>query len=124
LCYPHKKPTNPDREILLTIQGRDPVEAMENEESVEEDPLPPPALDNLANIGEEFSATSLCFPSKRVRLTQHCLKDGVCFYTRYYYSRSVPKENNSSSTSMKLSAYSMKPKDKDSPTVSPCCFTS
>ena len=68
---------SPYREILLTIQGRDPVEAMENEESVEEEPLPPPALDNLANIGEEFSATSLCFPSKRARLTQHCLKDSV-----------------------------------------------
>ncbi len=53
---------------------------MENEESVDEDPLPHPALDNLSNIGEEFSAASLCYPSKRVRLTQHCLKDNVTFF--------------------------------------------
>ena len=67
------------REILLTIQGKDTVEVIENEESIDEEPLPPPALDNLSNIGEEFSAASLCFPSKRIRLTQYCLKDSV-FY--------------------------------------------
>lgn len=53
---------------------------MENDESFEEDFLPAPALDNLSNISEEFSPASLLLPSKRMKLTQCCVKDNVFFW--------------------------------------------
>lgn len=69
----------PFREIILNIQGKDPLECIEENESIEEEELPPPGLNNLSCIGEEFSSMSLCFPRKRMKLTHHCLKDGVTF---------------------------------------------
>lgn len=66
-----------DREMLLTIQGKDILECEEDNDSVDEEVLPPPGLNNLSNIGEEFSTTSLYFPRKRMKLTEYCLKDNV-----------------------------------------------
>jgi len=64
-------------EILCTIQGKDPIEAAENEESMDEEVMPPPTLANLDTIVEELSAPSLCYQMKRGKITQQCLKDGV-----------------------------------------------
>lgn len=59
------------------MQGKDILECEENEDSLDEDVLPPPGLNNLSNIGEEFSTTSLYLPRKRMKLTEYCLKDNV-----------------------------------------------
>lgn len=60
----------------MTIQGKEILEC-EEEDSADEEVLPPPGLNNLSNIGEEFSTTSLYFPKKKMRLTDYCLKDNV-----------------------------------------------
>lgn len=67
------------REMLLTIQGREPLEEAGDEESLEGDSLPIPELNNLSSIGEEFSTTVSYYPRKRMRLTQQCLKNDVNF---------------------------------------------
>lgn len=53
------------------------MEVAHAEESGDEEALPVPALDNLNMLAEEFSAQSLCFPTKRARVIQLCLKDDV-----------------------------------------------
>ena len=65
--------------MIYAIQGKDPLEYPDNEGNME-DLLPPPGLNNLSNIGEEFSTTSLYFPMKRIRLTEYCLQDNVRSY--------------------------------------------
>lgn len=57
--------------MLLTIQGCDVVGEDDDE------PLPTPKLNNLSNIGEEFSASALYLSRRRIRLTKECLKDNV-----------------------------------------------
>ena len=53
---------------------------MEDIENSEEDILPTPELNNLANIVEEFSINSHWSPKKRMKLLQCCVKDNVIYF--------------------------------------------
>ncbi len=105
------------REILLTIQGKDLGEAAPPEESGDEEAvLPPPALDNLNIIAEEFSAPALCVPSKRTRITQQFLKDDVLLHLKCNLWCRGSMWESSLTRSMRPSAWA-------SATGSSCCST-
>ena len=65
--------------MLITLQGKDLEEEVENDDSFEDEPLPTPGLNNLSNIGEEFSPKPFYSPKKRLKITQYCVKNNVIY---------------------------------------------